>query len=206
MQIYIDYNILGRLDDKIRNKIANSQDSRWKPDNDSLLSIWNAFNEGKIDLITCEDDCYMEFLDYCPEKMKNYKDAEKLLPSHMRRKFNLFKKLRKGELLICPYGEYGFDRGPYGGGQKENYELLDQLRIMLNRKNKTPHKDRDARHLMHCILYQCDYFLTMDYKTIVDKFHGRYKLIKLYLIKKGYELNVVTPGELLRILRKTKCL
>jgi hypothetical protein len=207
MQIYVDYNILGRLDEKFQNKLEKSSRPHWQLDYDSLPSIWKAHNEGKIDLITCEDDCYMEFSDYKPEEIKNYKDIEKRLPSpHMRRKFGLFKKLRKGGLLICPYGEYGFGSGPYGGGQKENYDLLNQLRIMLNRENKTPHDDRDARHLMHCILYRCDYFLTMDYKTIVDRFSSRYELIEPYLIKKGYKLEVATPSKLLKILRKEGCL
>ena len=208
MKIYVDYNILGRLDEKFQNELKKSSIPHWKLDYESLPSIWKAHNEGKIDLITCEDDCYMEFLDYKPEKIKNYNKIEEYFHSikhehpEMSRKFDLFKELKKGELLICPFGEYGFGSGPYGGGQKENYDLLNQLRIMLNRENKTPHDDRDARHLMHCILYRCDYFLTMDYKTIVDRFSSRYELIEPYLIKKGYKLEVANPSKLLKILRK----
>jgi hypothetical protein len=139
----------------------------------------------------------MEFLKYAPDRMKGYSDVEKVLPTNMRRKFELFRQVKQGELLIHPYGAYGFGRGPFGGGPEESYELLGQIRIMLDRQRLDPDADRDARHLMHCVLYKCDYFLTMDYKTVKDPYDKRYHLIQPFLLSRSYMLSVVTPSELL---------
>jgi len=199
LKVYVEYNIIAHLDEALNGRIP--KDPRLGFDYSALVNLWDIFSsgQGEIDLMTCEDDCYMEFLKYTPDRIRGYSEVEKL-PPHMRKKFDLFKQLKQGELLICPLGEYGYGRGPFGGGPKEHYEFLEQIRIMLDKQGLDPDKDRDARHLMHCVLYKCDHFLTMDYK-IKNQYDRRYHLIQPYLLSRGYTLSVMTPSDLLRILR-----
>ena len=116
----------------------------------------------------------------------------------MLQKFDICELLVHKELLIYPYGGYGWGCGPWGGGPKSHYELLDRIREAVG--NETPESskaDRDARHLMHSVLYGCDFFLTMDYKTIVDKLSPMPKNLEVFLEKNGFSLNIVTPSELI---------
>jgi hypothetical protein len=76
--------------------------------------------------------------------------------------------------------------------------LLYKIRESLGNVTPASSKaDRDARHLMHSILYRCDYFLTMDYKTIVKKLSPLPETLQRYLQSNGFFLNVITPSGLL---------
>ncbi len=160
MKIYAEYNILGHMQKALEKDFLFIESTKHRADYSALKKIWDSFIKNHLQLITCEDDCLMEFTNY-DESIRSYQDVENYLTPypHMIKKFELFKKIIHRELMICPYGEYGFRRGPSGGGPPEYYELLDQIRIMLNKPKPTnDQKDRDARHIMHCILYGCDFF------------------------------------------------
>jgi len=198
MNVYFDYNLLERLCEQRAGRIPRSNDSRWVPDHNALEKIYEAFKDGRLMLITCREDSLEEFVAYAPDAIQSYNDIRRHLPEHMVAKFGYFDSLKHGELLIAPWGDYAFGCGPYGGGPQSHYELLAKIREAVgNEKPISSKDDRDPRHLMHSILYRCDYFLTMDYKTIVDKLSPLPVVLDKYLQAHGFSLNVITPSELL---------
>ncbi len=77
--------------------------------------------------------------------------------------------------------------------------LLDHIRLMLNKVSpKEDRRDRDAKHILHCILYGCEYFLTLDRKSIRRNFENRFHLIEEFMKKNNYNLKVVNPVMLLK--------
>lgn len=197
--IYFDYNLFNHLQIVLENVVVkNGFTDEQKKDHKALINIWKISENSDIEIITCEDDCLMEFANYDPS-IDNYSKIEDFLSStpKMLSRFNLFKKVSKGKLLIGPFGEYGFGRGPFCGGPKENYTLLNKICYMLNiSETATPQRERDARHIMHSILYNCLSFVTMDYK-LIKNYTTRYPLIKDFLDQNGYIVNIVSPTELL---------
>jgi|LGVF01.2.fsa_nt_gb hypothetical protein len=203
INIYLDYNILGHLQKSLdKDFVVSKLSDEFKSDYIALEKIWHAFVNDYFQMTTCEDDCFMEFTNY-DESIQNYNDVERYLTQypHMIQKFKLFKQLSHRELMICPFGEYGYGRGPFGGGPAEHYNLLDQVRIMLNKQDpKNGQKDRDARHIMHCVLYGCDFFLTMDYKVQCN-FEKRFHLIQKFMDARKYSLQIKTPNALIQMLK-----
>ncbi len=198
MEIYCDYNLLERLVNQRAGGIGNSNRPTWKADHDSLERIYEYYKNKKLLLVICRADALEEFAAYNRERMKSYNEIRGQLEGKMLRKFDIFELLVHKELLIYPWGDYGWGCGPWGGGQKSHYKLLDRIREAVG--NETPENskdDRDARHLMHSVLYGCDFFLTMDYKTIVDKLSPMPKNLEVFLEKNGFSLNIVTPSELI---------
>jgi hypothetical protein len=176
------------------NEITEKQ----KKDHVALISIWEKYERSNIRIITCEDDCLMEFANY-DSSINSYSEIESYLSSNpkMLSRFNLFKKVEKGKLKICPFGEYGFGSGPFGGGPKINYDLLHKIKYMLNiASNSTPQRDRDARHIMHSILYSSVYFVTMDYK-LIRNFEERHTLIKKFLSENRLSIDIISPSKLI---------
>lgn len=57
-------------------------------------------------------------------------------------------------------------------------------------------RERDARHIFHCLIHKIDFFLTMDYKTIVNPIRANIHRIKQHFNLAGYSLEIVTPKEL----------
>ena len=144
-------------------------------------------------LTICADDALEELLAYMPDKIKSYGDIRDSLPCHMRRTYDLFQRLEHGPLLIAPWGDYGYGFGPYGGGETAHYELLQEIRLGLGRPvPQDSHADRDARHLMHSVLYRCDYFLTMDYR-VVDRLSRLPARLAGYVRSRGHRLQVCHP-------------
>jgi hypothetical protein len=195
VKVYFEYNLLGRLLEQRADQIPRSNDQRWIPDHRALEKIYNDFKEGCLVLTICKEDSLEEFVAYDPDAIHSYNDVHCHLPERMVLKFELFDSLKHGELLIAPWGDYGFGCGPYGGGDSKHYELLYKIRESLgNVAPASSQADRDARHLMHSILYRCDYFLTMDYKTIVNKLSPLPAILQRYLQSNGFFLNVITPS------------
>ena len=199
MKVYFEYNLLGRLLEQLAGQIPHSNDSRWIPDHYALKRIYEEFKDNPPVLIICREDGLEEFVVYAPDTIQSYSESDirRHLPQHMVAKFELFNSLKHGKLLIASWGDYGFGCGPYGGGSQSHYELLHKIREALG--NETPassQADRDARHLMHSILYRCDYFLTMDYKTIVDKLSPLPVILEEYLRINDFFLNIITPSQL----------
>lgn len=200
MKIYADFNILGRLVDQFNDSVPPSNDPNWELDHKALESIWGLHLENSLRLISCTEDCLEEFGAFAPDIMNNYGKIKTQLSGEMLEKFKLFEQLEKGDLLIAPWGDYGYGCGPWGGGDPKHYELLDVIRKVLQRPDpENSQKDRDARHLMHCVLYRCDYFLTMDYR-MVNKLNSPSKSFIKYMTENGYVLKTVTPSELLSFL------
>jgi hypothetical protein len=207
MKVCIDYNILFHLYDALFENISLSVDHK------ALIKIWQAFQDGKIRLIPAEAECINEFQAYLKQvefSSMNIEKVEQILRAEgvkdrILTEYELFKQLpEKIEAMIGGFFEYGWFSSSFFGGPEENYELLEKIRTMLQKKwqpNDNPDKDRDARHIMHCILYGCDFFLTMD-GAIVKNFKQRYRLIEPFMIQNGYFLNIVNPSELLTIIEK----
>lgn len=197
--IYFDHNLFNHLQIALDGTDIEFPE-REKEDHIALTALWNHYNNSEIEIVTCEDDTIMEFFNF-DQKITNYSEIKKHLANknRMLRRFELFEKVKKGKLLICPFGEYGSGRGPFGGGLTSYYDLLKQIRIMLNRTSPTnPQKDRDARHIMHSTLYGCDYCVTMDYKMRTN-YEERLKLIERFLNENNYRINIVTPSMLLKM-------
>ena len=209
MKVCIDYNILLYLNDVL------SGESRLLPkyhmDHMALINIWEAYEGGRINLIPAEAEFIKEFQAYLKQVEFSSMDIEKVeqilraegVEGRILKEFKLFKQFpEKIQAMIGGWFEYGWFSSPWFGGPEENYELLEKIRLMLGQKwqpNDNPDKDRDARHIMHCVLYGCDFFLTMDGR-IVKNFRQRYKLIEPFMIQNSYFLEIVNPSELLRIL------
>ena len=197
--LYFDYNLFNHLQIAIDGSENESTTDEQKNDYKALLKMWCHYNNSGIKITTCEDDSLMEFANY-DQSINSYSEIENFFSSNNRnrmlKRFELFKKVKKGQLLICPYGEYGYGSGPFGGGPKKNYELLEQIRIMLNRESPVnPQKDRDARHILHSTLYGCDFCVTMDY-TMHKNYINRHKLIESFLNDNNYKINIITPSDL----------
>ncbi|MCK4284100.1 MAG: hypothetical protein KAX44_07260 [Candidatus Brocadiae bacterium] len=198
MKIYFEYNLLQRLVDYRDGGVAASTDPRWQPDHEALAHIWGCFEQREIVLTICKEDALEEFREYirkwAPQKARVYSRIRANLTCRMRRKYDLFQKLHHGALLIAPWGDYGYGCGPYGGGERASYELLGEIRIALGRTDtKNSHQDRDARHLMHSVLYGCDYLLTMDY-VVVDKLSRLPRRLAGYLSSRNLKLRVTHPA------------
>ncbi|MBI5374182.1 MAG: hypothetical protein HZA77_02035 [Candidatus Schekmanbacteria bacterium] len=57
-------------------------------------------------------------------------------------------------------------------------------------------RERDARHIFHCLIHHIDYFLTMDYKSIVNPIKRNLPKYEKELFLAGYEFKVITPKEI----------
>jgi len=57
-----------------------------------------------------------------------------------------------------------------------------------------------ARHIMHSILYGCDFFLTLDLK-IKKNYENRFHLIQKFIGENKYKLKIMTPVSLLQKLK-----
>ena len=196
--IYFDYNLFNHLQIALDGS-DKTHTERENEDHIALLTLWNHYNNSEIEIITCEDDSIMEFSNFDPT-INNYSEIKSHFANknRMRRRHELFEKVKKGKLLICPFGEYGFGRGPYGGGPDSDHDLLKQIRIMLNRTSpENPQKDRDARHIIHSTLYGCDYCVTMDYRMYTN-YLERHKLIESFLSQNNYRVKIITPSKLLK--------
>lgn len=201
MNIYCDYNLLGRYLDYQNENIGHSKIPGWDDDHHALGELLKLHKEKRITLEICKEDGLEEFVAFAPDKINSYNSIGAHLPLYLRKKFDLFDLLHHRELLIAPFGEYGFGHGPFGGGSGEQYALLNEIRKALGGKqHASPREDRDARHIMHSVSYNSDYFLTMDYKTIIDKLEPIPSPLAQYLESKNLRLRITHPAKLMMIL------
>jgi hypothetical protein len=203
MLAYVDYNIFGRLLEARDGCVPESKDPRWGADHQALLELFGPQHHDNLRFAICREDAMEEFRAYCPEAIGNYADIADNLPAPMMRKWELFQGVEELPLKIAPYGEYGYGCGPYGGGDRDHYVVLRALREVLGIPDgATPQRDRDARHLLHAALHRCDAFLTMDYKSIVDRLQPLPAPLSDVLAARDLRLEVVTPSQLLEKLKR----
>lgn len=90
-----------------------------------------------------------------------------------------------------------FLSGGYPSMPSDRSVLVNEVeKAMSNRFWNYSQKERDARHIFHCIKYNVGNFLTMDSKLITN-FDSRGHLIQTSLNRIGAQLNIVRPSRLL---------
>jgi predicted nucleic acid-binding protein len=85
------------------------------------------------------------------------------------------------------YGEGAYGEGPYGGGWTD--PVYQTLRVIFD--------PADAAHITHAVRSKCDYFLTLDQRTILDRVEQSETAVK----EACGSLRFVTPEQLVQHLQ-----
>jgi hypothetical protein len=199
--VYVDYNIFIRVDERLSGTMPEAVTDARKLDYDALPEIWAMFRAGGLRLVTCEDEGFVEFLKY-DRTLNNYAQVQGIPAPGIARQFALFQEVERRKALLGPWGVYGWGSFPWGA-PVDRIELMREMRKLLGLQPNSRKRDgdNDARHLLHCVLYGCDYFLTMD-ERLIRNVRQREHLIKPLLDRRGERLRVESPATLLAALRQ----
>lgn len=162
--IYLDTCVLSRITDlKFESDIANA--------------LEKICDSEKTELVTSDKTL---------EEFNNVKNDKK--KTAFRLIYKLISKIQKKNPIIVTnsalFGDALFGSVPFGGDDSHVDELLIEL-------NKFFDKD-DSDHIYQAIKNDCDYFLTLDYKTIIN----RYKRNKTEIDSLLSKTKIVDPIDL----------